>query len=548
MTIHHFIMTIKEITALRKSGRIDEALECAEREFAANANKFTASALFWCLNEFLKRQEGPEFETTESRMHSLYRDYCEGDEYMQKSLASAARRQSAHFNVVKEALEQTKSGIRVTDNFNAIARLHDCGQFEAFLYQDFGWVIYYALRHTPVTQAHLRKTMIARYLKLNLPVPSMLHSLILGEAIKIEQNTPLEFRIRDFIRLWGLENLREEDWEEFRTDDGHTLPSTVEKLIGVYAKELKTDGVEAPEEFDRIVDMALMKFPSSQNMPYFKATVLLSQGKRDEAMGYYRDLLLRFPSKHYLWHHTAALVDDADTKIGLLAKALTIGVDEQFLGKIRLSLAGLLIEKGLYAEAGHELDRYRDLYQSKGWNLKGDYWILRNQVKDVSSLSDNKKLYARSIKVADEFVYAGLPGKVAVKVAEKQLEDKGHPGRKMLLWILRTQDGVLRLRKPNKFGLSRRMKDGEIFNVKLSGGKIVWIRPLDIPHGEDWIKELDGEVKLRTDRNGKRYCKIGGVYVGEKLLSGISEGQRVKLRALRQEDGRWSAVRLTPSS
>ena len=78
-----------------------------------------------------------------------------------------------------------------------------------------------------------------------MPKPSILHSLILGEAIKVEQNTPLQFRIRDFIRIWGLENLREEDWEQYRSEEGNTLPSTVEKLIGVYTKELKTDGVES---------------------------------------------------------------------------------------------------------------------------------------------------------------------------------------------------------------------------------------------------------------------------------------------------------------
>ena len=35
-------MTIKEITALRRAGRLDEALQAAENEFSLNANNFTA--------------------------------------------------------------------------------------------------------------------------------------------------------------------------------------------------------------------------------------------------------------------------------------------------------------------------------------------------------------------------------------------------------------------------------------------------------------------------------------------------------------------------
>ena len=55
-------------------------------------------------------------------------------------------------------------------------------------------------------------------------------------------------------------------------------------------------------------------------MPYFKATVLISQGKIQEALKYYKNLILQFPSKFYLWHQTAELIEDIDTKIGLLCK------------------------------------------------------------------------------------------------------------------------------------------------------------------------------------------------------------------------------------
>ena len=42
-------MTVKEITTLRKSGQLKEALEAAEIEFAQSVNKYTVGALFCCL-------------------------------------------------------------------------------------------------------------------------------------------------------------------------------------------------------------------------------------------------------------------------------------------------------------------------------------------------------------------------------------------------------------------------------------------------------------------------------------------------------------------
>lgn len=60
-------MTIKEITALRKSGQLSQALAAAENEIAQNANNYTASALFWCLKDLAKQQDRviilPDFQT-----------------------------------------------------------------------------------------------------------------------------------------------------------------------------------------------------------------------------------------------------------------------------------------------------------------------------------------------------------------------------------------------------------------------------------------------------------------------------------------------------
>lgn len=206
-------MTIKEITALRKSGHLQEALEAAETEFAQSANKYTVGALFWCLNDLYKQKNGDEVTSIIERMKTLYANYCIGDQYMQKAIASAERQSLPYFYYIKNAVENAKEGGYAIAAQKQAAKWYDEGQLNSQLYQDYGWLMYYALKQTAVGDAHQRKTLLNQYLQLDLPKPSILHSVILVEAIKVEQNTPLQFRIRDFIRIWGLENLRDEDWE-----------------------------------------------------------------------------------------------------------------------------------------------------------------------------------------------------------------------------------------------------------------------------------------------------------------------------------------------
>ncbi|MBD5241270.1 MAG: hypothetical protein HDS59_04245 [Barnesiella sp.] len=540
-------MTIKEITALRKSGHLQEALEAAEKELAQSVNIYSVGALFWCLNDLYKQQHRNDASATIERMKTLYNDYCDGDELMLNALASAERQSILHFHDIKDGLDKAKSGIDITSLHNSIVQWFKNGEIDPQLYQDFGWLTYYVLKQTNLGDADKRKTLLNQYLQLNLPKPSILHSLFLGEAIKIEQNTPLQFRIRDFIRIWGLENLRDEDWEQYRTDNGNTLPSLVEKLIGVYVKELKTDKVEASEDFIQLVDKALVKYPKSQNMPYFKATVLISQGKAEEALTYYKNLILKFPSKFYLWSYTAELIEDIDTKIGLLCKALTCGTDDEFLGSVRLRLASLLHQKGMSENARYELDKYRETYKNKGWNLKPEFWQIHNHVSSVKQAIDNNLIYSEYAVRADEFIYSSLPTIVAAKVGENQSEDRNHPGRKITTWILRTANDTIRLRKPTKFRLKMRIPNGAIFDIKLHDGKIVWIKEHDGCISESWLKESNGDVLLRTDRNGKKYAIISGSYIGENLLTNINDGQTIKILSIQQKDGRWAAIKVLKS-
>ena len=536
-------MTVKEITTLRKSGQLKEALEAAEIEFAQSANKYTVGALFWCLNDLYKQQNSNDASATIARMKTLYNDYSAGDEYMFWALASADRQSLPHFHQIKNAVEAARGGAdAISAHQQATAWFND-GQIDRQLYSDFGWLTYYALKQTAVGDARKRKVLLNQYLKLDLPKPSILHSLILSEAIKVEQDTPLQFRIRDFIRLWGLDNLRDDDWEQFKTDDGKTMSSLVEKLISVYAKELKTDNVAAASDFHDLVNRALIKYPSNQYMPFYKAIVLKSLGHNEEALDYYKKLILKSPSKWFLWHQASALLNDIDLKIALLSKAISVEKDESFVGGCRLNLAKALIERGLFSQAQEEQRKYHEFYTSNGWSLKQEYQAILSQIPNGTIPEDNQQLYKEKIQVAEDFIYSALPSVFAIKLEDKQIEDRFHPGRKFIQWTIRTKSGLFKLKKPSKFGLNGRVKNGTPLELKIQDKRIVWIKMSNQnPLQQDWIKKFEGFIRLRKDKNKNDYALIEGVYIGNRLLKGISDGDAVKVIAIKQEDGRWIAI------
>lgn len=542
------LLTIPEITELRKNGQLDRAFREADQLFTRFKNKFTATALFWCIYDtFKQEQEKERLEMLFDRMAILYDTYCQGDDFIHNAFNKVEIKiKHPLFFQLREAIFSAKNGDIDSGLNRKLETMWKEGEFPKYLHLEYAWLLYYSIKSTPTYELKERKKMFNRYLKLNAPKPSVLHSRILSEAIKTKQSHPDQFRIRDFIKLWGLENLIEQDWEQIRTDEGHLVTSTVEKLIGIYTKELKTNKVRSDEEFSKLVDEALLKIKNNTNLSLYKALVLVSQDKAKEALDYYRRLIIKSPSRCYLWQQAADLVEDENVKIGLLCKAISVERNEEFLGNCRLKLSHLLIRKGMYAEAKKELEIYKEFYISKGWHLKFEFIRVYHSLSSIIPTKENKYLYKEYFDYGEDFVYSGLPTMLAIKVNEKMIEDKTQKGRGQILWTLRTKERTLTLKNPLRFKSIQETRFNHLYNIIMVDEKIVWIKEIEsLPQDVDWIKRVDGEVRLRVNANGNMYCVVDGVYVGSKLLRDIDDKQRVSVLAYFQED-KWSAVFIHP--
>ncbi len=183
------------------------------------------------------------------------------DEVVSKCLEIAKSSICPHFATITTAGEQSKKKKGdAYQSYATISQIYDKGELPNRFFTDYGWVIYRALHQNPQLDVIERKKLLVHYLSLNLPTPSTLHSLILSEAVRIEQAVPLSFLFSAFLDKWDLANLRDEDWVGGENEQGQQLPSLVEKTITVYVKEmLITHEVSPSDDFLNVLERAVEK-------------------------------------------------------------------------------------------------------------------------------------------------------------------------------------------------------------------------------------------------------------------------------------------------
>ena len=94
-----------------------------------------------------------------------------------------------------------------------------------------GWGIYNALKENYATLGSLEvRRLLNQYLKLGINEPSRLHSLILLLVVKNIDVYP-DLKFTPFFKLWGVENLQDEDWKAHKVND-HWVPSLAERVTG----------------------------------------------------------------------------------------------------------------------------------------------------------------------------------------------------------------------------------------------------------------------------------------------------------------------------
>lgn len=436
--------TSKEVFAKRKEGAIDEAYRMALELMGSSPNpdEWDKKAFCWCLIDIIKRDVANG--NTESLAH--YRRQLQGidtdpsDEVLAKGIRNALSLCNPGGRELSQAKALSKEGRHAEAAAAYRKALAACpGDREA--QTGFGWELY---RHTKELMAAdsinlgAVKRNLNDYLKLDVEKPSLLHSCILQLAARLAGQD--KFSMLVFSRLWNLSNLRPEDYERFRAEDGKEYPSLAEKVVQQVGKEAAADSAREQEQVLPHLNGAIERFPDNIWLKLDKAKILLSLGRHDEALAFGLAVVKAKPNDYWAWGLVGDIVSRTDEKaaLGCYCKALSCPAEDKFTGKVRLKAAQHMLESKDFSAAKLEVVTIIRAKESEGHQIPEEAAEIASQpwFSETAVATSNRDYYKSKVPAAEALLYGNLPW-VNACIGEKftvvNKEGKQKPKRKLFL-------------------------------------------------------------------------------------------------------------------
>ncbi|EOG1394014.1 hypothetical protein ACK3FM_002528, partial [Vibrio cholerae] len=256
------------------------------------------------------------------------------------------------------------------------------------------------------------KRFINDYFKLNTEKPSLLHTCILQLADKIAKEGKLNMGA--FARIWGLENLRPEDYDPYISDDGNSYPSLAERVIQHASKDSFTN--DAYEELIYLlpyIDVCINRYPDNIWLKLSKARALMATKQSNEAFPYGLEVVKNKINDYWAWELLGDIhqSNSLDLAMSCYCKALLCSKDINFVGKVKIKLAELLSKNGLASEAKLEVDQLVNYRSENNQKIPESAEILMRSTwyQGAISSKSNHQLYLDKATHAEELLYSDLP-------------------------------------------------------------------------------------------------------------------------------------------
>lgn len=323
---------IKEITAMCRDGRLNEAYTMAKDgvEVAPN-DPWQQRALGWALYYMLKVD-------AESGNYKILLEHL--DELVSLSLLTVENDSMIFDNVQLQIAAFVKNSLFLTD-----VAVHS--KLSALFDRLRG----YAFR------------------------ASKGHSYLLQSCIKFE-NWP---EMADFLEWWDLDNLTAEDYTPYVNQRGQSVMTLAERAFIANSKALlRLNDAARIEEFLPRLETLVTQHEEMMYPGYFYGKLLLALGSDgEEALRVIVPFARKKATEFWVWQLLSDVFADDDKRLACLLRAVHCNTQESFLGKVRIKLANLYINKGEYNRARYHIDSVVRCYASQGWRLPDeiDCWI-----------------------------------------------------------------------------------------------------------------------------------------------------------------------------
>jgi tetratricopeptide (TPR) repeat protein len=526
--------TLKKIETLRTSEKFDEACEQIEKllktDSEDNAAKREAGLIYF---ELMKKAH--EANKSDAAI-DLYKKYYalqlnEENEDVHLQFKEFQKRIHPEFAKMQEANKLSKQG----DNLKAFELyteiLETLKDYTA-AFVNVGWCIYRLLSDLATKDdpdVSLVNKCLQTYRRFDIVGPSNLHSQMLRIALYFKDVKGV--KLMDFIDWWNFENFRDEDLEPFRTNNGTTIPSLLERAYLTYSRVLiknmqseeeiiKKQADEHAKNFLPILDDVLPQLPRNMWLPYARALLMSHMGKSKMAQ-FELIFLLRDNSQEF-WAWAALgevlMINGEDTNaLGAFSKGFLLNSNNELATQVREDLTRLLIKKGMYNEARTEIEmiNYLRSRQESTVNEHIKEWMSEAWYKEARGEKSNKMFYIKNASRGDNMLWADLPETIAIVThvdEERQVffyqVDKEVSGKGNL-------KGALAKVKPGNF-IAIKLKEA----LNLDGQKVMKVVGARIEtekYPEEIVKFINERIQIPM---GKEFgfLKPSNVYVGPDVV------------------------------
>lgn len=406
----------KQVFALRKEGKIEEAYQMALTCILIDSeDEWNIKALAYCLYDKIKlAKESQDFEAGQKlleQLENLLADF--EDDVLLENLERARKMVIPERRIIDQAKDQSKAG-----NHAEALRLYR----EAIvlfpndinLNEQLGWELQKeckAVFEAGDDDVRRIRQLLSEYIRLKNPRPSNLHSTFLIYADRII-NRP-EFNLIAFLKLWGLENLRSEEFKPY-TKDGVEYPAFAEKIVQHAAKLILDQRMTSEIEwFLPYLDKPIATFKKNIWLTYYKTKLLHLARRSEEGIQFLIPVIKQKIADYWTWSLLGDLLVDSNKEkaISAYCKALQCKGEDKFLSNVHAKLCVLLRDAGFPNEARTEIETAIRIKTQEGVTIPEN--LARYQKEDwyqnSSGNNNNKTFYRQNSRLIEEFVFESIP-------------------------------------------------------------------------------------------------------------------------------------------
>ncbi len=243
----------------------------------------------------------------------------------------------------------------------------------------------------------------------------ILHTTVLNYATKMAKKQAFPGFI-PFVKWWNLENLCNSDYEKYTPQGSDKIYySLAEKVIKALYQTAKTiENVDDITFALNFIESSINRFPDNIWLIYYSSRLNVKLGRHDVAQKQMIQVVREKMNDPWAWERLGETLGngDLDTHIGCLCRTLCCpNVKPEFAVNIHEKLGRQLQQRGMRAEAKHELNTAMAIREARGWPVSD---TLRQAcrdaaVDDVDVVKDNKNFYQQHARLADSLIYADIP-------------------------------------------------------------------------------------------------------------------------------------------